>query len=33
MCIQLGPEFNSLEEEVLKTDVYKKGPEIQCLEG
>ena len=33
MCIQLGPEFHSLEEEVLETDVYKKGPEIQCLEG
>ena len=24
MCIQLGPEFHSLEEEDLNTDVYKK---------
>ena len=24
MCIQLRPEFHRLEEEVVKTDVYKK---------
>ena len=24
MCIQLGPEFHSLKEEDLNTDVYKK---------
>ena len=24
MCIQLGPQFHSLEEEDLKTDVYKE---------
>ena len=29
MCIKIGPEFHSLEEEDVRNDVYKKGPNIQ----
>ena len=33
MCIKIGPEFHSLEEEDLKTDVYEKKDQISSLEG
>ena len=33
MRLKIGPEFHCLEDEDLKTDKYKKGPEIQYLEG
>ena len=33
MRLKIGPQFHCLEDEDLKTDKYKKGPEIQYLEG
>ena len=31
MLIEMGPEFHCFEGKELKTNVYKIGPEFQCL--